>query len=108
MKVQHISRKRRRKGATVLEKASYPSGVMEQVPGVTVTYEQQIDLGNGIDDDDVYTAPITADKDILGFDQSSKNIIDADSDDENEMSNAAPVSTLSGMKNIVPSAKAIV
>ncbi|GFV73013.1 putative DD41D transposase [Trichonephila clavipes] len=40
-----------------------------------------------------------ADKDILEFVQSSKNIFDADSDNENEMNNAAPVPTSSEMRN---------
>ncbi|GFT91218.1 uncharacterized protein TNCV_4044491 [Trichonephila clavipes] len=40
-----------------------------------------------------------ADKNILEFVQSSKNIIDADSDDEK----AAPVSTSSEMRNIMKS-----
>ncbi|GFU13836.1 hypothetical protein TNCV_940271 [Trichonephila clavipes] len=44
-----------------------------------------------LDDDNECTASITADKDNLEFVQSSKNIIDAASDDENEMNNAAPV-----------------
>ncbi|GFS52056.1 hypothetical protein TNCV_1104781 [Trichonephila clavipes] len=48
-----------------------------------------------VGDDNVCTAPIMADKDILDFVQSSKNTIDADSDDENEMTNAAPVPTSS-------------
>ncbi|GFV14076.1 hypothetical protein TNCV_525521 [Trichonephila clavipes] len=39
---------------------------------------------------DVCATPITADKDILEFVQDSKNIIDPDSRDENEMNNAAP------------------
>ncbi|GFW77299.1 hypothetical protein TNCV_924151 [Trichonephila clavipes] len=42
-----------------------------------------------------------ADKDILEFVQSSKNIIDADSDDENEMNNAAPVLTSSETMNTI-------
>ncbi|GFY26672.1 hypothetical protein TNCV_2880001 [Trichonephila clavipes] len=43
-------------------------------------------------DDNVCTAPIMADKYILEFVSSSKNIIDADNDDENEKNNnAAPV-----------------
>ncbi|GFV57484.1 hypothetical protein TNCV_3266601 [Trichonephila clavipes] len=42
-----------------------------------------------VDNDNVCT--IMADKDILRFVQSSKNIIDADSDDENEMNNTAPL-----------------
>ncbi|GFW37695.1 HTH_Tnp_Tc3_2 domain-containing protein [Trichonephila clavipes] len=42
-----------------------------------------------------------ADKDILEFVRSSKNIIDADSKDENEMNNAAPVTTSSEMRNII-------
>ncbi|GFV11702.1 hypothetical protein TNCV_976911 [Trichonephila clavipes] len=40
-----------------------------------------------------------ADKDILEFVLSSKNIIGADSDDESEMNNAAPVPTSPEMKN---------
>ncbi|GFV86409.1 hypothetical protein TNCV_1469711 [Trichonephila clavipes] len=35
-------------------------------------------------EDIVYTAPILTDKDLLEFVQSSKNIVDADSDEENE------------------------
>ncbi|GFS70565.1 hypothetical protein TNCV_1490291 [Trichonephila clavipes] len=37
-----------------------------------------------VNDDSVGTAKILTDKSILEFFQSSKNIIDADSDDENE------------------------
>ncbi|GFT79210.1 hypothetical protein TNCV_2766451 [Trichonephila clavipes] len=44
--------------------------------------------------------PIMAYKDILEFVQSSKNIVDADSDDANAMDNAAPDPTSSEMKNI--------
>ncbi|GFU63962.1 hypothetical protein TNCV_245401 [Trichonephila clavipes] len=40
-------------------------------------------------------------KDILEFIQSSKNIIDEDSDDESGMNDAAPVSTSSEMRNIM-------
>ncbi|GFU20030.1 hypothetical protein TNCV_1191741 [Trichonephila clavipes] len=47
----------------------------------------------GVDDDNVYRAPIMEGKDILEFVQNTKNIIDADSDDEKEMNNAAPVPT---------------
>ncbi|GFV16630.1 transposable element Tcb1 transposase [Trichonephila clavipes] len=54
------------------------------------------------DDDSVCRASIMADIDILEFVQSSKNIIDTiDSDSENEMKNAAPVSSSSEMKNIM-------
>ncbi|GFW69469.1 hypothetical protein TNCV_488181 [Trichonephila clavipes] len=42
-----------------------------------------------VDDDNSCAAPIMADKDILEFVQSSKNIIDTDS--ENEMNNAVSV-----------------
>ncbi|GFW36612.1 hypothetical protein TNCV_1956121 [Trichonephila clavipes] len=56
-----------------------------------------------VDDNNVFTAPIIAYKDILEFVQSSKNIIDADSGDENEMNNAAPVLTSSGLRNIMKS-----
>ncbi|GFW66629.1 hypothetical protein TNCV_1370621 [Trichonephila clavipes] len=44
-----------------------------------------------------------ADKDILKFDQSSKNFIDADTDDENEMNKAAFVQTTSETRNIMKS-----
>ncbi|GFX38795.1 hypothetical protein TNCV_4748651 [Trichonephila clavipes] len=44
-----------------------------------------------------------ADKDILEFVQSSKNIIDADSSDENEMKNAASDHTSYEMRNIMKS-----
>ncbi|GFU73263.1 hypothetical protein TNCV_167461 [Trichonephila clavipes] len=56
-----------------------------------------------VDDDNVCTAPIMTNKDILELVQISKNIIDADSDDENEMSNAAPASASSEMMNIMKS-----
>ncbi|GFV90811.1 hypothetical protein TNCV_2323801 [Trichonephila clavipes] len=39
-----------------------------------------------VDEDNALTAPIMTDKDILKFVQSSINIIDADSDDENKSS----------------------
>ncbi|GFV13139.1 hypothetical protein TNCV_4070791 [Trichonephila clavipes] len=54
-----------------------------------------------IDADNVYTASIMADKDILEFAQSSKNIIDAYVDEENEMNNASPVPTSSEMRNFM-------
>ncbi|GFW53111.1 hypothetical protein TNCV_3293601 [Trichonephila clavipes] len=41
------------------------------------------------------------DKDTLEFIQSSENIIDTDSDDENETNNAASVHSPSEMKNIM-------
>ncbi|GFW18120.1 hypothetical protein TNCV_4006601 [Trichonephila clavipes] len=41
------------------------------------------------DYENVCTAPFMADKDIFEFVESSKNIINTDSDDENEMNNAA-------------------
>ncbi|GFW72941.1 hypothetical protein TNCV_830641 [Trichonephila clavipes] len=44
-----------------------------------------------VNDDNVSTTPIMADKEILEFIESSKNIIDANSDDENEMNNATPL-----------------
>ncbi|GFW13085.1 hypothetical protein TNCV_3330171 [Trichonephila clavipes] len=58
-----------------------------------------------VDDDNVCTTPIVADKDILEFDQSSKNIIDADSDDKKEMNNAAPVPPSSEMRNTMKSTR---
>ncbi|GFV95535.1 hypothetical protein TNCV_4575361 [Trichonephila clavipes] len=46
-----------------------------------------------------------ADRDILEFVQSSKNIINADSGDENEMNNAVHVPTSSELRNIMKSLK---
>ncbi|GFU76977.1 hypothetical protein TNCV_4521331 [Trichonephila clavipes] len=66
---------------------------------VTVSSEEF----DAVADDKVCTALIMTHKDILEFVQSSKNIIDADSDDENEMNNAAPVPTSSEIKNIMES-----
>ncbi|GFS78542.1 hypothetical protein TNCV_3147811 [Trichonephila clavipes] len=54
-----------------------------------------------VEDDNVYIATIMADKDILKFVQSSKNIIDRDSDDEIGVNNATPVPTSSEMRNIM-------
>ncbi|GFX96180.1 hypothetical protein TNCV_2290681 [Trichonephila clavipes] len=56
-------------------------------PGLTVLSEEII----AIDDDNRCTAPIMTDKDILELSQSSKSIIDADFDHENEKNNADPV-----------------
>ncbi|GFX19135.1 uncharacterized protein TNCV_3012791 [Trichonephila clavipes] len=44
-----------------------------------------------------------ADKDVLEFVQSSKNTIDADCGEENEMNNVAPVPMSSEMRNILES-----
>ncbi|GFV69316.1 hypothetical protein TNCV_390121 [Trichonephila clavipes] len=56
-------------------------------------------------DDDVSddVCPIGADIDILEFIQSSKNIVEADSDNENEINNGAPVPMSSEMQNIMKS-----
>ncbi|GFY33200.1 hypothetical protein TNCV_1240511 [Trichonephila clavipes] len=56
-----------------------------------------------VDDDIANKAPIMADKDILEFVQSLKNIIDSHTDDENEMNKATLVRTSSEMKNILKS-----
>ncbi|GFT78093.1 hypothetical protein TNCV_2820871 [Trichonephila clavipes] len=61
-----------------------------------------------VDDDNVRTAPIMANKYTLEFVQSSKNIIDADSDDENEMKNAVPVPILSEMRNVMKSMRSYI
>ncbi|GFU58800.1 hypothetical protein TNCV_2331781 [Trichonephila clavipes] len=53
-----------------------------------------------VDDDNAYAAPIMADKDILEFVQSSKDVI-AGSEDENEINNADLVPTPSEMRNII-------
>ncbi|GFV70047.1 hypothetical protein TNCV_2585601, partial [Trichonephila clavipes] len=49
----------------------------------TVSLEEFI----AVHDDNVWAAPIVADKDILEFVQSSKNIIDVDYGDEKEVNN---------------------
>ncbi|GFT28779.1 uncharacterized protein TNCV_3585041 [Trichonephila clavipes] len=49
----------------------------------------------------VHSPNFMAIKDILEFIQGSKNVIDADSGDENEMNNAASVPTPSEMRNIM-------
>ncbi|GFW72964.1 hypothetical protein TNCV_830871 [Trichonephila clavipes] len=55
-----------------------------------------------VEDDNVVTAPMMADKDILEFVQSSKSIIDTiDSDHKNEMTNVAPGPMSSDMKSIM-------
>ncbi|GFS51767.1 hypothetical protein TNCV_614181 [Trichonephila clavipes] len=59
-------------------------GVQGETQGVTTP----------VDDDNVRTASLMADKDILEFVQSSNN---TDSDGENEMNKAAPVPTSSEM-----------
>ncbi|GFU46995.1 hypothetical protein TNCV_813671 [Trichonephila clavipes] len=65
----------------------------------TVSYKEFVAVG----DNNVCTAPFMADKYILEFLESSKNIIDSDSGDENEMNNAAPVPTSSEMRNVMKS-----
>ncbi|GFU51861.1 transposable element Tcb2 transposase [Trichonephila clavipes] len=59
--------------------------------------EEFIALGNDI----VCLAPVMADKNILEFVQSLINIIDAGSDDENEMNYAVLVLTSSEMRNFL-------
>ncbi|GFS73413.1 hypothetical protein TNCV_1101401 [Trichonephila clavipes] len=56
-----------------------------------------------VEDDNLCIASIMADIDILEFVQSSKNIIDADFYDENEMNNAVAVPLSSKMRNIMKS-----
>ncbi|GFW49263.1 hypothetical protein TNCV_3057731 [Trichonephila clavipes] len=75
------------------------TGRILQVDAILKSQEEFV----AVDYDNVCTAPIMADKDILEFVQSSKNIIDEDSDDENEMNNAIPVPTSSKMRNIMKS-----
>ncbi|GFV37320.1 DDE-1 domain-containing protein [Trichonephila clavipes] len=56
-----------------------------------------------VEDDNVCTAPIIADKDNSEFVQSSRIIINTDSDDENKMNNAAPITVSSEMRNVMKS-----
>ncbi|GFW14574.1 hypothetical protein TNCV_2358981 [Trichonephila clavipes] len=55
----------------------------------------------GVDDDNGSTTPIKEDKDSLEFFKSSNNMVETDSDDENERSNSAQVSTASEMRHIM-------
>ncbi|GFW98986.1 hypothetical protein TNCV_1782051 [Trichonephila clavipes] len=54
-----------------------------------------------VNDDTARKVPVMAHKGILEFVRNSKNIINADSEDENEMNNAASVFTLSKMRNFM-------
>ncbi|GFW32356.1 hypothetical protein TNCV_675151 [Trichonephila clavipes] len=54
-----------------------------------------------VGDDNVYSAPIMADTDILEFVQSSKNTIDVGSVDEFQMNNSASVPTSAKMRNVM-------
>ncbi|GFY33308.1 SCAN domain-containing protein 3 [Trichonephila clavipes] len=54
-----------------------------------------------VDDDNMYRAPIMPYKDLREFVESSKSIIDADSDDEYEMNNAALVPTSSKVRDMM-------
>ncbi|GFX76714.1 gag-pol [Trichonephila clavipes] len=58
---------------------------------------------NNLDDENACTAPFMAVKDFLAFVQSPQKFSDADSDDYNEMNNAAPVPTSSDMISIMKS-----
>ncbi|GFX82044.1 hypothetical protein TNCV_2572411 [Trichonephila clavipes] len=65
----------------------------------TVFSEEFIAVNNH----NVCTAATMTDKDALAFVQSTENTIDVDSKGENEMNNAAPVSTSSEMRNAMKS-----
>ncbi|GFW93038.1 hypothetical protein TNCV_4209731 [Trichonephila clavipes] len=54
-------------------------------------------------DDNVCTASIMRGKVILEYVHDSKNFINADFNDENEMNNAAPVPTSSKKRNVIKS-----
>ncbi|GFV94956.1 hypothetical protein TNCV_1029541 [Trichonephila clavipes] len=56
-----------------------------------------------VNDDNVCAGSIKADKDILKFVQSSKTIMEADSNDENKTNKAFPVPTSSEMRNAMKS-----
>ncbi|GFU28444.1 hypothetical protein TNCV_1938321 [Trichonephila clavipes] len=56
-----------------------------------------------VDYDNLCTAPIIAEKDFFEFVHSSKHIVDADSDDENEIDDAAPIPTSFEMRNVMKS-----
>ncbi|GFX40041.1 hypothetical protein TNCV_2273241 [Trichonephila clavipes] len=54
-----------------------------------------------VDDDNVCTAQLWQRKKFCSFFKAKKNTIDTDSDDENEMNNAASIPTSSAMRNIL-------
>ncbi|GFW28923.1 hypothetical protein TNCV_202461 [Trichonephila clavipes] len=54
-----------------------------------------------VDDDNAPTASIIADNDIWECVQNSKNITAEDSEDENEMNNAAPVPISPELRNVM-------
>ncbi|GFW60763.1 hypothetical protein TNCV_571091 [Trichonephila clavipes] len=87
----------------VHEKISFLGNLFEKVfvllDCVTASSEEFV----AVDDDIVLMLPIMADKDILEFVHSLKNIIDADSDNENEKNNASPVLPSSNMRNVMKS-----
>ncbi|GFU59902.1 hypothetical protein TNCV_4726621 [Trichonephila clavipes] len=85
----------------ILTKKDFPIGD-EQNTG-NISHAGEIQDGYCIigRNDNVCTALIMADKDILEFVHSSKNIIDADLDDQNDTNNAAPGSSSSEMMNII-------
>ncbi|GFV64199.1 hypothetical protein TNCV_1806971 [Trichonephila clavipes] len=56
-----------------------------------------------VNDDNMYTALIMPYKDLWEFVQSSENIIDVYSEDENEINNAALTPMSSEMRNIIKS-----
>ncbi|GFV46353.1 hypothetical protein TNCV_3232421 [Trichonephila clavipes] len=60
-----------------------------------------------VDDDNLCTAPIIAEKDILEFVHGSKNIIDTDANDKDKMNNAMLVPTSSEVMNIMKRFRAI-
>ncbi|GFY08962.1 hypothetical protein TNCV_4661531 [Trichonephila clavipes] len=78
---------------------------MNKLPKTSTGLDCSIELSEDFiaDDDNVYTAPIMEEKDILEFVQSSKNIIGAYSDDENKINNTVPVHTSSEMRNVMKS-----
>ncbi|GFV81966.1 hypothetical protein TNCV_3151641 [Trichonephila clavipes] len=64
----------------------------------TVSSEELVAVNDG----NVYTASILTAKGILKLDQNSlKNMIDANSDDEKEINNASPIPTSSDLRNIL-------
>ncbi|GFY25175.1 transposable element Tc3 transposase [Trichonephila clavipes] len=74
-------------------------GIRKTQKNSTVSLEEFIALN----DDNVCAQPTKANKDILEFLQSSKNIIDEDSYEENEMNNAASVPKSSKIRTIMKS-----
>ncbi|GFX66902.1 hypothetical protein TNCV_999411 [Trichonephila clavipes] len=81
------------------KREDFSSGIEQTSKNTSWTELSYFIIGSiAVDDHNVW-----ADNDLLEFVKSSKNIIDADSDDENEINNAASARTSSELRNVMKS-----